>query len=114
MGQEICEMKLTDERLAEIIQHKSDYAAKYSDVISALLELQERRKREGELLEALKACVALAGVAFDYWDSDQDSKVGKILRYLSDPKLSGYRPDIDAIHAAIVRAEAIRQEEAKS
>ena len=57
------------------------------------------------LLHALKSAVKLADEAFNEWDNDNDSRVGKILRFLGDPKLKGYRPDIDDIHAAIKEAE---------
>lgn len=58
-----------------------------------------------KLLVALKSVVTLAGETFRAWDADQDMRVGKVLRFLSDPKLHGYRADIDAIHAAVKEAE---------
>lgn len=57
------------------------------------------------LLAALKSVVKIADEAFEAWDKDNDMRCGKMLRALSDPKLKGYRPDIDAIHEAIKVAE---------
>jgi hypothetical protein len=64
-------------------------------------ELEQARK----LLSALKSAIAIADMAFREWDNDQDHRVGKILRYLGDPDLRGYRRDIDTIHDAVKTAE---------
>jgi hypothetical protein len=47
--------------------------------------------------EELLSIRKIAAEAFDYWDSDQDMKVGKILRALAG-ELPGYRADIDKIN----------------
>lgn len=57
------------------------------------------------LLAALKSAVQIAAEAFDEWDRDNDSRVGKILRYMGDSRMKGYRQDIDAIHATVKAAE---------
>lgn len=58
------------------------------------------------LLNTLKSAVMIAADAFEAWDSDNDMRCGKILRYLGDSKIRGYRLDIDAVHEVIKRAEA--------
>jgi hypothetical protein len=58
------------------------------------------------LLAALKAAILVADEARDEWDAAPSGmKAGKLLIALSG-HLKGYRPDIDAIHAAIEKAEA--------
>ncbi|MGE3279927.1 MAG: hypothetical protein AB7H90_01035 [Alphaproteobacteria bacterium] len=57
-----------------------------------------------DLVAALRAVVALADEAFKEWDRDNDPRVGKILNALAG-RVKGYRPDIDAIHAALAKAE---------
>lgn len=54
---------------------------------------------------ALKSVPKIAEQAHDYWDADQDAKVGKILKALGG--WAGYRPDVDALHAAIARIEGM-------
>ena len=46
---------------------------------------------------------AITTELFELWDSDQDMKVGKILRALSGS--TGYRPDIDALNIRMVQVE---------
>ena len=57
-----------------------------------------------ELREALRSVIKIAAEARADWDADRDSRVGKILIALSG-ELRGYRADIDAIHAALTKAE---------
>lgn len=58
-----------------------------------------------DLLAALKAAVKVADEARDEWDkAPEGMRAGKLLIALSG-RLKGYRADIDAIHAAIARAE---------
>lgn len=59
-----------------------------------------------DLLVALKSAIKIANDAFEAWDSDNDMRCGKILRCLGDPKVTGYRGDIDAIHETVRIAEA--------
>lgn len=56
-----------------------------------------------ELVDALKAVVAIANETWGEWDRDNDSRVGKLLIALSG-KAPGYRPEIDAIHAVLAKA----------
>lgn len=59
-----------------------------------------------ELASALKSVPKIAGEAHDYWDADQDHKVGKILSAM-EGRMVRYRPDTDALHAAIARIEGM-------
>lgn len=48
---------------------------------------------------------SIAHEAYKAWDSDQDSRVGKILRALADPSFAQqYRADIESLHAALIAA----------
>lgn len=58
-----------------------------------------------KLLAALHSAIAIADEAFLAWDNDNESRCGKILRYLGDPRTSGYRADIDLIHETVRNAE---------
>lgn len=66
--------------------------------------LAETKRQRDDLLDALIHFKIQAGVAYDYWDADQDSKVGKRLLALAG-RLPGYHKDIDAAHAAIAKTE---------
>lgn len=59
-----------------------------------------------QLLMALESAVSIADEAFLLWDSDNDSRVGKILWSLGSGEGNGYRQDIDDIHEAIASAKA--------
>lgn len=62
-----------------------------------------------ELLTALKSAVRVADEARDEWDkAPSGMRAGKLLIALSG-HLKGYRPDIDAIHEAIAKAESTDQ-----
>lgn len=58
-----------------------------------------------ELAAALVTFVEVSKHALKRWDSDEDSKVGKLLSAMSG-HLTGYRDDITAIHAIIAKAKA--------
>lgn len=61
-----------------------------------------------DLLAALKSAIAVASQARVEWDNAPSGmKAGKLLIALSGD-LPKYRADIDAIHAAIAKAEAAR------
>lgn len=53
-----------------------------------------------ELVEALQAAVRLAKEAFENWDSDNDSKVGKILGAMAGWSVN-YHVDADNLHATL-------------
>lgn len=75
-------------------------------VLEASIGYEDYRLAQAQkLLSALRDAIALANEAFSAWDEDKDSRVGKILRYLSDPRKRGYRKDIDQIHDAMAEAE---------
>jgi hypothetical protein len=58
-----------------------------------------------DLLEALKAAVMIAEEAHREWDAAPDGmRAGKIIIALAGGR-KGYRQDIDAIHAAVAKAE---------
>lgn len=57
-----------------------------------------------QLLEALKAAIRLANEAFNHWDNDNDSKVGKILAAMAGWS-TNYSEDANKLHAAIEEAE---------
>ena len=57
-----------------------------------------------ELLAALNDAVQIAKTAHEYWDSDQDSKVGKYLMALAG-YLPGYSGLTDGVHKAIASAK---------
>ena len=54
-----------------------------------------------KLREALWTYKRVAAEAFDHWDADRDSKVGKTLRAMAGD-LRGYRADLDAALATFV------------
>jgi hypothetical protein len=59
-----------------------------------------------DLLAALKSAISIAAEAREEWDkAPNEMRAGKLLIALSG-HLSGYRPDIDAIHAAVMAADA--------
>lgn len=51
-------------------------------------------------VDVLRELKRIAGEAFDAWDADRDSRVGKMLLALAGNK-PGYRADIDALHASL-------------
>ena len=59
-------------------------------------ELSAARNLIASLRLVLQSVPRIASEAFNYWDADEDHKVGKILRALSGG-LPGYRSDIDQI-----------------
>jgi hypothetical protein len=73
---------------------REENEANAESIVNASNELER-------ILKLLKSARDLAKEAFDAWDSDQDMKVGKILRALSG-ELPGYRADTDLINAAII------------
>ncbi len=67
----------------------------------------ERSKLEsqcGDLQDALDDAVSVAKTAFEHWDNDQDSKVGKYLLALAG-RLPGYDGRTDAVHKALSNAK---------
>ena len=62
------------------------------------------KKQRDELLAALNDAVQIAKVAHEYWDRDQDSKVGKYLMALAG-NLPGYSALTDGVHKAIASAK---------
>ena len=64
-----------------------------------------RLEQARKLFAALHSVIALAAEAHSAWDQDNDMRVGKILRFLSDPSARGYRKDIDVIHDTLKAAE---------
>jgi hypothetical protein len=59
---------------------------------------------EGAL--ALRSVQTIAEETREHWDKDRDMKVGKILIALSGA-VKHYRPDIDKIHDALAKLEAL-------
>lgn len=68
-------------------------------------ELPRVMRERDMLLAACRILVNCADIAAEYWDQDQDSKVGKFLRAMSG-NLKGYRGDIDKAHQAIALCES--------
>ena len=64
------------------------------------LRYNETIRQRDELLAALNDAVQIAKVAHEYWDRDQDSKVGKYLMALAG-NLPGYSALTDGVHKAI-------------
>jgi hypothetical protein len=81
------------------LQKKWDYYQEFCKAQGAngITDLLVQRD---ELLTALNDAVQIAKVAHEYWDSDQDSKVGKYLMALAG-YLPGYSGLTDGIHKAI-------------
>ncbi len=73
------------------------------DCDAVLVDLRVRADR-AELLSALQGVIAVAAIAADEWNRDEDSRVGKKLIALAG-RCPGYRADIDAAHAAVAHAE---------
>jgi len=65
-------------------------------------ELRFLREAKADLYACLKAVVAWADTVGDYWDADQDSKVGKHLAAMSG-RLKGYTPTATCVHALLDR-----------
>lgn len=55
---------------------------------------------------ALKSVPKIAEAAEEHWQEDRDAKVGKLLIAMGRG-LPGYRPDTDALHAAIARIDGM-------
>jgi hypothetical protein len=62
--------------------------------------IDELAAENARLKAALLSAKAIAFEAWGEWDSDNDSRVGKLLKALAG-HLRGYRADIDAIHDAM-------------
>lgn len=82
--------------------------------IFPLASLTTMQRERDEAREELKTALRLmhtarhiAIIAHGHWDSDEDSKVGKLLLALSGV-LPKYRSDIDEIHAFLARYEAAK------
>lgn len=56
------------------------------------------------LVWALKFIQQYADTTWDYWNNDQDSKVGKRLGAMSGG--TGYSPELDAVWRILAEAEA--------
>ena len=56
-----------------------------------------------DLVKVLKTMVAVSKETWKEWDSDNDSRVGKLLIALSG-NAAGYRADIDGVHAVLAKA----------
>lgn len=81
---------------------QKDDAKRIADhACEVLPKLVEQRD---ELRAACEGIVSLALDAFEYWDDDQDHKVGKILSAMAG-RLKGYRPECTALHAALAKAK---------
>lgn len=79
-----------------------------SDIYIERLEqrIAELEHMCAELGAALKASRKVSADAFGFWNTDQDSKVGKILRAMSGD-LPRYRNDIDSISTALAKLDAM-------
>lgn len=63
----------------------------------------------GKLLTNLQLLQSIASEAYDEWDNDNASRVGKILRALADPVFAkSYRADIAELHASLTPAPSAR------
>lgn len=56
-----------------------------------------------ELVAALEKLVEVVNITHDYWDKDQDAKVGKLLAAMGG-HLPKYRADLDSVHEILRRA----------
>ena len=79
----------------KIIADYAEFADKEIERLRALLDKSRA---------ALQLVVGMAGKAYDYWDADEDHKVGKILMALAG-RMPLYCPDTDIIDS--VRKELI-------
>jgi hypothetical protein len=92
------------ERLtAQCAEEKGIHLEEFRKGYYATLKFEPPVKAD-ELLNALRSVVAIADECAREWDGDNDMRVGKILLALAGTN-RGYRADIDAIHAAIAKAE---------
>lgn len=64
-------------------------------------ERSKLERQRDELLAALLDAVSVANTSLEYWDKDNDVKVGKYLIALAG-RLPGYDGRTDAIHKAIL------------
>lgn len=75
-----------------------------------LASLRQKNQTLSETCDSLRATLRsvqdLAKEVFDYWDADNDMKVGKILKALAG-KMPGYRVDTDRIVEAGKEPEVI-------
>jgi hypothetical protein len=65
-------------------------------------ELEQARADKADLLEALKGAKEIAKAALQYWDTDQDAKVGKTVMAMAG-ELPKYRADTDSLHAILAK-----------
>lgn len=68
-----------------------------------LAALQYVLESRAELLAACKTFIECAAIAHDYWDADQDMKVGKMIMAMSG-HTKKYRADLTAAHDALSKA----------
>lgn len=61
-----------------------------------------------QMLEALKGAIRLSNEAYQHWDNDNDSKVGKILAAMAGWS-TNYHDDANKLHDAIAAAEAAKK-----
>lgn len=87
---------------SESVKRGHDAYAIADHACEVMPKLVEQRD---ELRAACEGIVSLALDAFEYWDDDQDHKVGKILSAIAG-RLKGYRPECTALHAALAKAKS--------
>lgn len=74
-----------------------------SAIGDAMTELARLEAANAELVEACTIARAVALEAWEEWDQDHDSRVGKLLKAMSG-FLKAYRADIDKFHAALAQS----------
>lgn len=95
------------QRRAELAEGRADaaeagrdiYRAELTQLRAALTQAEQANMR---LRAALETVFLTANEALTAWDADQESRVGKLLAALAG-RNTGYRSDIDQIHAAYRR-----------
>jgi hypothetical protein len=91
-------MKLPQDVVVEITE-KASYRGYTAAELYEYLKNLEIPSESDNLLELLRSVQKIAKEAWDYWDGDEDMKVGKILKALAG-RMPGYRVDIDKITGA--------------
>jgi len=93
----------------EIMEANAAYIAA-ADPTTILAMIRRLQAAEAEVwarkvVEAARLQVQIAKEAHKVWDGENESRVGKMLLAMSG-QITGYRPETDAIHAALAAHDA--------
>jgi hypothetical protein len=116
LRQQLAEAQSLNARLSdgiEIARQGRDQALDEAkaEVQKDMAKLRSELAKSSQCRTALLLAIGVAKIAYEHWDADRQSKVGKCLAALSG-HLPGYMPDTDVIHSIIREVNA--QQSAKS